>query len=204
MPAITSISPQKNKNRVNVFLDGKFAFGIDLDNFVLLGLKVDKELSEKEIEEIVKKAEFKKTFDKLLKFASLRPRSRKEVLDWFDRKKVHESIQDELLKKLKDLGFLDDFSFAMWWVEQRIAFKKKSKREIVRELIQKGINKETIDTVMGKSGINEVKSIREILEKHSYKWERFGEREKRLKISGYLLRRGFGWDAIKEALGEDE
>jgi len=55
MPRITFIKQQKKKtDRVNVYLDNKFGFGIDLDNFVILGLKVDQELSEEEIENIIK------------------------------------------------------------------------------------------------------------------------------------------------------
>jgi len=69
MPTVTSIKPQRNGKRVNVYLDGKFGFGIDLENYVTLGLKVEQELSEAEVETIIKKAEFQKTLDKLLKFA---------------------------------------------------------------------------------------------------------------------------------------
>src|SRR3990170_3972664 len=101
MPIITSIRQQKNKNRVNVYLDDKFGFGIDLVNFATLHLKVDQELTDKEVEKIVKKAEFQKTLDKLLRFATLRPRSEKEVRDYFKRKKVHESLHEELFEKLK-------------------------------------------------------------------------------------------------------
>jgi len=61
MPVITQIKSQKNKKRVNVYLDGKYGFGIDLENFMKMGLKVEQELSEKEISEILKKAEFQKT-----------------------------------------------------------------------------------------------------------------------------------------------
>src|SRR3989304_3884862 len=108
MPVITSIKQQKNKNRVNVYLDDKYGFGIDLDNFVLLHLKVDQELTDQEVIEIVKKAEYQKTLDKLLRFAMVRPRSEKEVTDYFRRKKVHDSITDQLLEKLKHLELLDD------------------------------------------------------------------------------------------------
>ena len=104
MPVITSIKQQKNKNRVNIYLDDKFGFGIDLDNFVLLHLKVNQELTEKEVEEIVKKAEFQKTYDKLLRFVMVRPRSEKEVTDYFRRKKVHESMHLKMLEKLKSYG----------------------------------------------------------------------------------------------------
>jgi len=54
VPVITVISLQKSKNRVNIYLDGKFGFGIDLDNFVKLNLKVEQDLSEEEIETYLK------------------------------------------------------------------------------------------------------------------------------------------------------
>ena len=74
MPAITSIKPQKNGKRVNIYLDGEYGFGLDLENFVKLGLKVEQEFTDEEIEKIIKKAEFQKVYDKILRFGSLRPR----------------------------------------------------------------------------------------------------------------------------------
>src|SRR3989304_1649696 len=149
MPIITSIKQQKNKDRVNVYLDDVFGFGIDLDNFVLLNLKVDQELTEKEVEEIVRKAEFQKTLDKLLRFATLRPRSEKEVKDYFRRKKVHESLHEELANRLNRLELIDNEKFAKWWVEQRQNFKPKPKRIQNQELRIKGVDKEIIEEVLG-------------------------------------------------------
>ena len=48
MPTITSIKPQRNQKRVNIYLDGKFGFGIDLENLVTLRLRVEQELTEEE------------------------------------------------------------------------------------------------------------------------------------------------------------
>jgi len=61
VPRITAISPQKNGKRVNIYLDGKFGFGIDLENYVTLGLKVESDLTVEKVNEIIKKAEFQKT-----------------------------------------------------------------------------------------------------------------------------------------------
>jgi regulatory protein len=138
MPIITSIKQQKNKNRVNVYLDDKYGFGIDLDNFVILKLRVGQELTEEEVEKVVKKAEYQKTLDKLLRFAMVRPRSEKEVTDYFRRKKVHESMHQKLLEKLKHLELIDDLKFAKWWVDQRANFKPKTKRILKIELTKKG------------------------------------------------------------------
>jgi regulatory protein len=196
MPVITGIKQQKNKNRVNVYLDDKFGFGIDLDNFVLLHLKVDQELSAQEIEDIIKKAEYQKTLDKLLRFAMVRPRSEKEVRDYFLRKKVHESMHEKLFEKLKHLELLDDAKFAKWWVEQRANFKPKPKRILIQELRIKGIDKGIIDEVLGEEVVDEEKMAKELLEKKAYKWKSLRPREAKQKMSQYLAGKGFSWDVI--------
>ena len=197
MPVITSIKQQKNKGRVNVYLDDKFGFGIDLDNFVLLHLKVNQELTDDEVEKVVRKAEFQKTLDKLLRFVMVRPRSEKEYKEYFRRKKVHESMHEELLEKLKHFELLDDLKFAKWWVEQRGNFKPKPKRILKIELTKKGIIKEIIDTVLGETEVNEEKMARELLTRKAYKWINLPEREARQKMSQYLAGKGFGWDVIE-------
>lgn len=204
MPIITSIKQQKNKNRVNVYLDDEFGFGIDLDNFVLLHLKVDQELTEKEVEDIVKKAEYQKTLDKLLRFAMVRPRSEKEVGDYFKRKKVHESLHEKLFEKLKHLELLDDAKFAKWWVEQRQAFRPKPKRVLSIELRTKGIKKEVIDEVLGEEIVDEEKMARELINKKAYKWKNLEPRLARQKMSQYLAGKGFGWDVIGRVIDESE
>ncbi|OGM11569.1 hypothetical protein A2Z22_02100 [Candidatus Woesebacteria bacterium RBG_16_34_12] len=200
MPIITQIKPQKNQKRVNVYLDDKFAFGLDLENFVKLNLRVGTEFSDKEIKEIVKKAEFQKTYDKILRFASLRPRSKKEYSDWLRKHKVHITLHKKLFNRLKHLEFLDDRKFAAWWIEQRLQFKFKSKKEIESELRIKGIDKNVIEDVLSEVKIDEVKMAKRLIEKKRYRWVRLEPFEARKKISAFLLQKGFGWDVIREVV----
>ncbi|MGA2910332.1 MAG: RecX family transcriptional regulator [Candidatus Microgenomates bacterium] len=202
MPVITSIKQQKKKDRVNVYLDDKFGFGIDLTNFVLLHLKVNQELTEKEVEEIVRKAEFQKTLDKLFRFAMVRPRSEKEIKDYFRRKKVHESMHENLFEKLRHFELLDDAKFAKWWVDQRANFKPKPKRILIQELRIKGIDKGIIDEVLGEEVVDEEKMARDLLEKKAYKWKGLEPRLRRQKISQYLAGKGFGWNVIEKVVAE--
>jgi regulatory protein len=204
VPVITGIKQQKNKNRVNVYLDDRFGFGIDLDNFVLLHLKVDQELTDERVAEIVKKAEFQKTLDKLLKFATLRPRSEKEIRDYFKRKKVHESLYEELSNRLNRLDLIDDEKFAEWWVEQRLAFRPKPKRIMNQELRIKGIKPEIIEQVLGEKKIDEEKIAKELLGKKAYKWKRLEPYKAKQKMSQYLAGKGFGWDIISRVVGKSK
>ncbi len=200
MPIITAIKPQKNKKRVNIHLDGKFGFGIDLENFVKLGLKVEQELPEREVEEIIKKAEFQKTYDKLVRFTTLRPRSEKEVNDWLRKYKVHKSIHKELFIRLKRLDLLDDRKFAQWWIEQRITFRPRGKRALSFELRQKGIDRDLINQILSEVKIDEQKIACQLLKKKKYKWEKLGKLKARKKMSEFLARKGFSWAVIKESI----
>jgi regulatory protein len=200
MPVITSIKAQKNQKRVNINIDGVFGFGLDLENFIRLGLKVNQRLTENEVEEIIKKGEFQKCLDKIINFAMVRPRSEREIKDYYRRKKTPESIQEELINRLKKLELLDDIKFAQWWVRQRLEFKNKSKKDITFELRQKGIDSNTIKNILDDSEIDEVKIAKDLIDKKLYKWQKYNEKEKKQKISQYLAGKGFGWNVVNDVL----
>lgn len=200
MPVITAIKPQKNKKRVNIYLDGKFGFGIDLENFMKLGLKVEQELSNEEINKIIEKSELQKTYDKLLRFATLRPRSEKEINDWFKKHQVHESLHKGLFNRLKRLGLLDDRKFVKWWVDQRMSFRPRGKRVLVAELRQKGVSKRVVEEVLEKVKLNETTVAKRLLKAKNYRWEKLKGQEKVQKMSAFLARRGISWEVIKKVV----
>ncbi|AKM82964.1 hypothetical protein A2422_03250 [Candidatus Woesebacteria bacterium RIFOXYC1_FULL_31_51] len=203
MPTITAFKPQKNQKRVNIYIDGEFGFGLDLENFLKLGLKLNQELTTLEIEEIIKKAEFQKTFDKLLRFVIVRPRSEKEIKDYLKRKKVHESLNEELFNRLNRLELINDTKFSKWWVDQRLVFKNKSKKDLKFELRAKGIKNEIIENTLEESEIDEVKIAKKLIEKKEYKWDKYEEKIKKQKIIQYLSGKGFGWDVIEKVISDD-
>ena len=201
MPVITALRPQRNKKQVNVYVDGKFAFGIDLDNIYKFGIKAEKEFSKEELEKINKAANFNKTFNKLLNFATLRPRSEKEVSDWFYKKRIDKDFQERLIKKLQKLELLDDGKFAVWWVKQRNEFRPRAKRALKFELLKKGIDKDIISKTLEGSEIDEVEMASGLLKRNKYKWERYDAQERKNKQIAFLQRKGFGWDVVKKIVG---
>lgn len=200
MPVITSIKAQKNKKRVNISIDGSFGFGLDLENFMKLQLKVSQELTQDEINEIIKKSEFQKCLDKTINFVMVRPRSIKEVKNYFRRKEVPESIHEEIFKRLERLELVNDQKFAKWWIDQRLQFKLKSKKDITFELRQKGIDTNIIKNILDDSEIDEIKIAKELVDKKSYKWQKYDEKVRRQKISQYLVGKGFNWNVMNDVL----
>lgn len=203
MPQITDIKPQKRQKRFNVFVDGKFAFGLDADTLVKSGLKINQEIFPETIEKLIKENEFGKVYERVLKFLSYRPRSEKELKDWFVKKQVGDELQKMISQKLKDLGYLNDEEFARWWVEQRMSFRPAGKRLLAMELRQKGISSEIINQQFSNLAIkqfSEIELAQKVAEKKFKSLKHLSGLELRQKLAATLARRGFNWETIKEVL----
>jgi len=102
------------------------------------------------------------------------------------------------------LELVDDEKFAKWWIEQRLEFRFKSKRELEQELRIKGIKREVIDQVLGESDLDDEKMARNLLAQKAYKWKGLPNEKARQKMSEFLGRKGFNWEIIKKVTGEQE
>ena len=76
----------KNPNRVNVFINGKYSFSLDVSQVADLKLKVGLEISEEELAEYKKDSEFGKLYQRTLEWVLIRPRSEKETRDYLYKK----------------------------------------------------------------------------------------------------------------------
>jgi len=200
MPQITRIKAQKNKKRVNIYLDGKFAFGLDADNFLKAGLKVGQKLTEKQVDDLVFKNEFQKLLNRALRLISRRPRSEKEIRDYLRRKKSPPKLIEEVIKKLKKLKQINDLEFARWWVEQRSTFRPRGKFGLTMELRQKGIDKTIIEKSINK--VDELPLATKLAQKKLRVYKNLPRQEFYQKMSAYLARRGFSWEIIKKVVAK--
>lgn len=201
---ITDITPQKKKkDRVNIFIDGNFAFSLDLETLVKNNLTVNQELSEDKIERLIKEGELVKFYNKAVKFISFRPRSEKEVVSYLIRKKAGEKEILMVIKKLKSLELVDDSKFINWWFEQRQTFKPKSLREIKMEMLKKGVNKELIcEVIDNKEADIEIKMARKLAQKVSRRYQSLSKKEFFQRMAKYLMQRGFNWETTKKIIDE--
>lgn len=143
-----------------------------------------------------------KTFEKLLKFATLRPRSEKEIGLWFKRKNIEIDLQKELFSQLKKLGFVNDKEFIKWWIDQRLTFKHASKKRIVYELRQKGIKDSLIKQTIENTEFQEEEQAQKTLERKAKNVKTPLNQKDKVRLYGYLARQGFSWEVIKKAIDE--
>ncbi len=151
--------------------------------------------------------DFEKSYNKALRFLSFRPRSEKEVKDNLKRKKAGSLVIDKVVAKLKEKKFINDLEFAKWWVEQRTIFRPTSLRLIKIELLQKGIAKEIVDNLIYdlRFKIDDLEQAKKLVDKRMKRFRnKFGMTREEIyqKLGGFLARRGFDWETIKQAIDE--
>lgn len=216
MPQITSIKPQKSPRsrsksghitRFNIYIDDKFAFGLDEKVIAEQKLKVGTKLTNDQIEIILKSETTSRLFDASLKFLQLRSRSEKEIKDYLSKKiakeeniKFAEAAQSPIipivLKKLHRYNYVNDREFAIWWVKSRIK-RAKGPRLIRFELLQKGIDKEIIEKALAASPAPQKAAVL-ALEKKLKSWQNLSQIEFKKKVVNFLASRGFNWETIEE------
>lgn len=199
MATITALKAQKrNPDRVNVHLDGTFAFG--LPAVVAARFKVGQTLSPEEIEALQQEDLVDKARQSAIRFISYRPRSIMEVQRNLRDKRYDEQVIEQVLEHLQAVELLDDVAFAHYWVEQRETFKPRSPMALRLELQQKGVARHVIEQALAE--VDETAAARRAAEKQAHRWLNLPEDLFRTRLGNFLQRRGFGYEIIKEVTNE--
>jgi len=190
---ITAIRFQKrNKNRVNVYLDGQFAFGLAAVEAACL--HVGQVLDEADVARLRKQDEAERAYERALNFLSYRPRSEAEVCLNLRRKNVDDEVAEVVIERLTRVGLLDDREFARYWVDNRLQFKPRGARALRHELRQKGVPSSVIDDAL--AGFDEEAAARKAAEARARRLAHLEPDEFRRRLSAYLARRGFFYSVI--------
>ncbi|MBR2994374.1 RecX family transcriptional regulator [Candidatus Saccharibacteria bacterium] len=187
----------KNPNRVNVFVNGKFSFSLDIAQVVEMGVKVGRKISLSELTEFQKASEFGKLYQRALEWVLLRPRSERELVDYLNKKifekKLNKDYVDTVVERLKEKKYIDDKKFAEYYVENRFVEKGISRKRLKMELKKKGVCDSVISEVLGAR--NDEDEIRKIIIKKQGKYDDE-------KMMAYLCRQGFSYDLVKNVMEE--
>src|SRR5215208_4877516 len=193
MKKITAIVVQKRSpNRVNIHLDGEFAFG--LSRIVAAWLRVGQELSEEKIEQLQTEDTREWAFQQAMLFLSYRARSESEIRQNLRKHEIPESVIEQTLERLREAGLANDNQFACAWVENRSTFRPRSRRLMAMELRQKGLADEAVSSAV--ESVDDNALAYEVAQKRVNRLKGLEWNEFRKKMSDFLARRGFSYSVI--------
>jgi regulatory protein len=194
---VTALKVQKrNPKRVNVYLDGEFAFG--LSRIVAAWLQVGQELKDDEIAVLQEKETREAALQQALKYLEYRSRSEAEIIRNLKEHKFSPEIIEETIRRLAENGLINDSHFAQTWVENRDEFRPRSRRALAYELRLRGISDEDISTAV--EAVDEEQSAYRAAQQKANKlsdddWQQF-----RQKLTAFLARRGFSYSTASQVV----
>ncbi|MGI9252781.1 MAG: regulatory protein RecX [Thermomicrobiales bacterium] len=200
---ITKITPQTHDaDRMNVFIDGTFSFGLPALAAMEERLAPDQVIDPERLAALLAIDERARAATAALAFLAYRPRSEKEVRDRLKQKGYSPLAIDHAIEKLAGWRYLDDEDFARRWVEHRTTHQPRGTRLIEQELRTRGVNRETVRGAIEDAEIDERAAAIEVARDRARRYQDDDPAVARRKLAAYLARRGFGWDAVRPALDE--
>lgn len=200
---ITKIEAQKRrKNRVNIYINNDFALGINKEVMLKYNLKVDMEVNDDFIENILMAEEENKALDYALNLLTYRQRSEKEIYDSLKRKGYIDEHIENVISSCKDKNYINDKIFAKSFINDKINLNKHGPERIKHELRLKGVSKEIINEVLDYDRNDQYRFAKEVADKKMYSYRNDDKNAVYRKMSGFLQRRGFSYDIISKVVRE--
>lgn len=196
MAVITKIEEQKNKKRVNIFVDNAFFCGLNKETAILFRLKENSEIDENTLKTAIFESEVKSAFEKAIDYISSRIHTKKELFDKLFKKGFEKKVIDSAIFKLEEYNYVNDELFAKTFVQENYKYSKKM---LENKLKQKGVSSEIISNVLE---LNTDEKEEELCEKQLKKLLKSKNKndfskEELQKIYMSLFRKGFEFDLIK-------
>jgi regulatory protein len=200
---ITKIEIQKkNRDRMSIYINEEFAFGVHKDIAFKFNLEVGKKLDIDFIEKIIKTEEQNKANNYALKLLSYRPRSEKEIIDKMKGKGYDEEIINGTIDYLKNFGYVNDKDFAVDFAKGKSG--KFGPNRIKIELVRKGVDDNIIDEII-KEEFDEKIEYNNALKAAKKKIKSYKGDDRNTiyrKLGSYLQRKGYSYDIVAKVLRE--
>jgi regulatory protein len=205
MPKITNILEQKRRpNRRNVYLDGKFAFGCNVNVVAKFRLVEGMAVSKEQLDRILAGEVRQEMVDYALKTLERRLNSKDELKKKLAKREYDPAMIEEVLADLQRLGYVDDKRFATAKATAAAKYKQHGHRRAQLELRKAGV-----DDTTARKAIEDVYDphdslavARTLAQKKAPSLRKLDPVVARRRLAGMLGRRGFDYDTIRPVIDE--
>jgi len=209
MPTITQLSDSKRgPNRKRVYLDGAFAFSLNLNVIAKFRLREGLALTEEQVERIRHGEVRQECFDYALRVLQTRLHSRAELAKKLAKKEFPPEMTDEVLGELARMGYVDDDRFAKTRAMSAAQYKHHGRRRAYQELLRTGVKRDVaeraLNDVYSEDGVgaDQLSTARDLARKKLPSLKRLDPVAAKRRLVGMLQRRGFDYETIKPVIDE--
>ena len=125
-----------------------------------------------------------------------RPRSQAELRSRLSRRFPADAV-DAALRSLERAGLVDDHAFARMWTDSRVSHRPRSAALIRRELLAKGVARDTADDAV--QDLDDAENAYRAAERYAARLPMHDPDAFTRRVWAYLRRRGFSGSAVRDA-----
>ncbi len=188
-----------SKTRYQVYLDGKPAFVLYKGDLARYHLAKGSDIAEEICLQIRQQVVLKRAKARALHLLNDMGRTEEQLCAKLRQSHYSEDVVQETLAYVRSYGYVNDAAYARNFIETRKG--RKSRKELYAKLCEKGISREEIDQAFEEcySGEDSREAIRELLRKKGWTSEEMEDKERR-KMLGFLTRKGFSYEDIRQVI----
>lgn len=195
MSRITALrTGRRREKRINVFLDGRFAFSLGAEVAAKEDLQVGQELTGDQIELLTGVDRLQRCLEAAYRYLSYRPRSESEIRERMQRRGFAAETIGEAIVRLREQNLLDDEAFAQFWKENRESFSPRSQWLTRLELKRMGVTNDVIEQVV--VDIDDEENAYRAALQRTRRGIPADYQGFRRRLGDYLRRRGFNYEVI--------
>ena len=198
MSRITELREGKRRDRINIYLDGRFAFSLGVEVAAKENLQVGQELSVAQVEALTGSDQLQRCLEAAYRYLGYRPRSETEIRQRMQRRGFAVETVDAAIARLREQSLLDDEAFAQFWKENRESFSPRSQWLTKLELKRMGVTNNVIEQVV--AGIDDGENAYRAVLQKTRRGTPADYPSFRRRLGDYLRRRGFNYEVIGHTL----
>ena len=195
---VSAVVRQPRRKRVDVFVDGQPALTIGLELAVERGIRPGVVLTHLQLRALGTEDARRGALEAALRLLSYRPRSEQELRRRLRQKGFWKTPVDEALARLRELGYVNDASFARFYTETQQTSRPRSRRLLTGELRRRGIEATIAEEATADVSDEEAAyaaAARRLRALRGLEYQRFRER-----LGSFLTRRGFSYDVARRTI----
>ncbi|MCH8814454.1 MAG: RecX family transcriptional regulator [Chloroflexi bacterium] len=195
---ITSLERRPRRRTLDLYVDDELALTLSRDICVTFDLRAGEEISAERLT-TVREAEAKHIAMKsALRLLAYTPRSEHELRDRLGKKGIAVEVRDATIRRLREVGLVNDAEYARSFVESRNRTSPRGRRLVAAELRSKGVDVKLAEE--SASALNDADAAYRAAARRAQSLSKLDHQSFRRRLGNFLLQRGFDFETSSQTV----
>ncbi len=202
MPVILDMKMRRGRpERFIVQLEDEQELVLTPEIVLKYAIAPEKEYSDEEFLAILEEDSLRQAKDQLMRYLSIRPHSRLELVRKMREKGYRFPVINRALDEMEKLELVDDMKFTRLFIQNELLLRPVSRLLLAQKLAQRGISRDISDPLLNEllPAELELEIARKLTRKFLKSNARYEPKKRREKLIRYLQGKGFTWEHISQA-----